>query len=254
MIALTHVPSPRMEDCARTFIERFPIDCSRTLAQHVAYCRALHDCGVEVRTLEINRDWPDAVFIEDTAIVLDELAILASMGAESRRNEPLGLERDLSEYRQVRRIEWPATLEGGDVLRIGRKLLVGLSSRTNSAGVEQLKQIVRPHGYEVILVPVRHCLHLKTACTALPDATLLINRAWVDVNSLGGFDCLNIPESEPWAANVALVSDKVLVSADHVQTASLIRERGFEVREANISEFAKAEGGVTCLSLLFEDH
>ena len=250
MIAITHVPSPKMEECERTFVTRTPIDYKRATRQHEEYCRMLRACGAEVVTLDINRDLPDCAFVEDTAIVLDEVAVLASMGAESRRAEPAGIELELGKYREIHRVQTPATIEGGDVLCVGRKLLVGLSSRTNRAGVNALEAVVRRYGYEIVLVPVRHCLHLKTACTALPDQSLLINPAWIDVRAVRGFELIPVPEAEPWAANVALVGNTVCVAAYHVETGCVIRERGFEVHKINLSEFAKAEGGVTCLSIL----
>jgi len=252
MIAITHVPSPKMEQCERTFVARAPIDYGRATRQHVEYCRVLEACGVDVVTLDVNRDQPDCVFVEDTAIVLDEVAVLASMGAESRRAEPSGVALELAKYRELHRVTAPATIEGGDVLCVGRKLLVGLSTRTTRAGVNALEAVVRRYGYEIVLVPVRGCLHLKTACTVLPDQSLLVNPAWFDVRVVRGFECVPVPESEPWAANVALVGGGVCVAADHVETVGVIRERGCEVCTVDLSEFAKAEGGVTCLSILLQ--
>src|SRR5207245_7427420 len=175
MLALTHLPSPRINNAERTYVAPSAVGYDRALRQHADYCQMLHRCGLSVRTLDVNRDWPDCVFIEDTAIVLDEIAVLASMGVESRRAEPAGIEPVLKEYRQVYRLEPGETLEGGDVLQIGHTLLVGLSSRTNSAGVTALEAIVRRHNYRVIPVAVRQCLHLTTACTALPDGTVVLN-------------------------------------------------------------------------------
>jgi len=210
----------------------------------------LREFGVEVRTLNTNLDLPDCVFVEDTAIVLDEVAVLASMGTEARRAEPGGVELELRKHREIERIEPPATIEGGDVLRVGRRLLAGLSSRTNAAGVNALEEIVRAHGYEVIPVPVRRCLHLKTACTALPDERLLVNPEWLDMQALREFEVACVPRTEPWAANMSIVGTRVCVAAGHPQTAGLIRQFGFDVRAIDVSEFAKAEGGVTCLSIL----
>ena len=202
-------------------------------------------------TLDVNRDLPDCVFVEDTAIVLDEAAVLASLGIGSRRAEPAGIEPVLRKYREIQRIEQPATIEGGDVLRVGRTLLVGLSSRTNAAGVSALRAIVGRYGYSVVPVRVRQCLHLKTACTALPNERLLVNPALLEAEVLRGFEWVRIPEEEPWAANVALVGSNVCVAAEHQRTAELVRKLGFAVQTIDLSEFAKAEGGVTCLSILF---
>jgi dimethylargininase len=251
MLALTHVPSPRLQHGLRTHVERASVDFERARQEHTAYCDLLRRCGVAVRELNVNGELPDAVFIEDTAVVLDEVAILASMGNEDRRAELAGIEPLLRQYRNVRRVELPATLEGGDVLRVGRTLLVGLSSRTNAAGIEMLADIVLPHGYGVSALPVRDCLHLKTACTALPDGSLIVNPAWLDTQAVRDFKCLNVPPDEPWAANTLTVGEKVCIVAGNTKTAELLRGHGFAVETAELSEFAKAEGGITCLSLLF---
>lgn len=248
MLALTHVPSPGIERGERSFVERRPIHYPRALRQHAAYRRTLEEGGCEVRLLDGNADHPDAVFIEDTAVVLDEVAILASMGAESRRPELAAIEPELRRYREVRRIELPATLEGGDVLRVGRTLLVGETARTNRAGIEALAELTRPCGYTVRAAVPRGCLHFKSACTALPDGRLLANPAWID--PIPGFEMLPVPPEEPDAANLLLLEDTVILSAAFPRTADLIRSLGFPVRTVDLSEFALAEGAATCLSLL----
>jgi dimethylargininase len=242
-----------MQHGQRTHVGREAIDYQRAVRQHAEYCRMLGRRGVEVRTLEVNRGLPDCVFIEDTAVVFDEVAVLASMGAESRRAEPAGIEPELRKHREVHRIETPATVEGGDVLQLGRTLLIGISCRTNLAGAAALESIARRYGYRTVPVVVHECLHLKTACTALPDGTLLVNPAWVDTQALRGFEVIRIPDAEPWAANTLPIGRTVCMAAEHGQTADLIRERGFDVETAELSEFAKAEGGITCLSILFND-
>jgi dimethylargininase len=173
------------------------------------------------------------------------------MGAPSRRDEPAAVEPELLRHRTtIARIDAPATLEGGDVLRVGRTLFVGATARTNAEGLAALRAIAGPLGYDVRSVRVDGCLHLKTACTALPDGTLLVNPAWIDARDLAGFEVLHVAEGEPDAANVALVGARVLMGAGHKRTTQLIRARGFEVDVIDLSEFAKAEGCVTCLSIL----
>jgi dimethylargininase len=253
MLALTHLPSPRINDAERSYVAQTRIDYDRAIRQHANYCQMLHRCGLSVQTLDVNHDLPDCVFIEDTAIVLDEVAVLASMGAESRRAEPAGIEPVLKEYRQVHRLEPGATLEGGDVLQVGRTLLVGLSSRTNSAGVTSLEAIVRRYGYRVVPVTVQQCLHLKSACTALPEGTLLVNPAWLEMQALSSFDFIAVPVEEPLAADILVIAQQVCVPDENVRTAELIRQRGFEVETVDLSEFAKADGGITCLSILLQD-
>ena len=252
MIAITHQPSPHMQACERTFVPHLPIDFDLAAEQHAAYCQALADCGAQVRTLNVNSALPDCTFIEDTAVVLDEVAILCSMGTPSRQTEPASIEPVLREYRPIERIPLPATLEGGDVLRIGRRLLVGQSNRTNAAGIAALQGIAARFGYLVTSIPVHGSLHLKTACTALRDGRLLVNPAWIDLRLLDDFSLIPVPAGEPWGANLCLAGHTVLLPAVHVQTAQLISELGFAVKTVEISEFSKAEGGVTCLSLVFE--
>src|SRR5262245_38512175 len=251
MLALVHAPTAGLATGQRTHVSREPIDFRLAQAQHATYCQALADCGAKVRCVAVNRDEPDGVFLEDTAIIWDEVAILCSMGTEARRDEPPAIEAILSEYREVRRIELPATIEGGDVLRIGRKLLVGLSSRTSAVGIDALAEIAMPLGYQVVAVPVQGCLHLKTACTALPDGRLLVNPAWIDANALSGHKIVKIPRSEPWAANTLPIGQRVILPAAYAHTANLLHRLGFEPLPVDVSEFAKAEGGVTCLSLIF---
>jgi dimethylargininase len=250
MIAITHVPSPNLSRCELTHVKRSAIDYSRACEQHAAYRETLEKCGATVVTLDVNRDLPDCCFVEDTAVVLDEIAILTPMGTQLRRGEPAGIEPELRKYRDVVRINLPATLEGGDVLHAGRTLFVGVTARTNPAGVEALAAIARRFAYRVVPASVKGCLHLQTAVTALDDWTLLVNPAWLDVHELSGFDFVRVPAAEPWAANVARVGTKIVAAAGYPRTADLICGRGYEVRMVDVSEFAKAEGGVTCLSLL----
>ena len=242
-----------MADCQLTFVARSAIDYERAMRQHADYCRALSDCGATVRTLDVNAALPDCVFVEDTFVVLDEVAIRCNLGAPSRRAEVAGIEPELTRLRPIERVEFPATLEGGDVLRIGRTLLVGLSSRTNAAGVETLARIGTGFGYNVRAIPVRGCLHLKTACTALPDGRLLVNLVWLDINSLRDFEQVCVPDAEPWGANIVCLANSVIAAAENVQTVDLVRNLGFDVRTVELDEFAKAEGGVTCLSMLLRD-
>jgi dimethylargininase len=249
MLALVHAPSPALAAGQRTHVAQQQIDLRLAQSQHAAYCQALAACGLTVRWLNVNRDAPDGVFLEDTAIVLDEIAILCSMGTAARRREPLAIEPILRECRELRRIEMPAMIEGGDVLRIERTLLVGLSSRSNAAGAAALALLVEPLGYQVRAIPVLDCLHLKTACTALPDGRLLVNRSWLEISALQNYDCIDVPADEPWAANTLPIGQRVMLPAAHRQTAGLLARLGFEPVPVQLSEFAKAEGGVTCLTL-----
>jgi dimethylargininase len=252
LIAVTHTPSPRLQEGERTYVDATAVDSARALRQHADYCDALRSCGAEVITLDTNRQLPDCVFVEDTAIVLDEVAVMMSMGAESRRAEPAGIEPTLRRFRAIERVVLPATIDGGDVVRLGRTLYVGESPRTNAAGIVTLRAIVERSGYAVIGVPVLECLHLKTACSALPDGRLLVNREWIDVSPLPSGSLLDVPAAEPWAGDVLVIGDRVIASDAFPGTARLLERCGFDVVQVAVSEFAKVEGGVTCLSLVFE--
>ncbi len=250
-VALVRPPSSELAHGERTFLERTSIDVSEATRQHDAYCRLLAQLGAIVIELERVDHLPDAVFVEDTAVVLDEVAIVSHLGVASRRPEADLIEPVLRRWRPTVRIVPPATLEGGDVLRIGRRLWVGLSRRTNASGIEALRALVEPLGYEVTPVRVSHCLHLKTACCPLPDGKLLVNPKWVDISVFAALDCLPVPPKEPWGANVLAIGNAVVVSDTNPQTASLLREQGYAVHPVRISELAKAEAGVTCLALCF---
>jgi len=252
LIAITNLPSLRMQEGERTYVPDSRVDYARGREQHAGYRDALTSCGADVIALEVNREMPDGVFVEDTAIVLDEIAVMMSMGAPSRRGEPLGIEPVLRAHRPVARVSLPATIDGGDVVRAGRSLYVGLSPRTNAPAVEALREIVRPYGYQVTAVPVRGCLHLKTACSALADGRFLVNRDWIDVSPLPESRLVGVPAREPWAGDVLVVRDRIIVSDAFPETARLLVDEGFATIPVSVSEFAKVEGGVTCMSLVFE--
>jgi dimethylargininase len=251
LIAITHVPSPRLDAGERTYVGRDPIDFRLALEQHAAYQDRLRWCGAQVIRLDVNLELPDCVFVEDTAIVLDEIAVMMSMGAESRRGELAGIERELGKHREIERVMLPATIDGGDVVRCGRTLYVGESPRTNAEGISALRDVVRHYGYAVTGVPVRECLHLKSGCSALPDGSFLVNADWIDVSPLPADRLAQVPPEEPWAGDVLVIAEQIIVADSCPRTADALRARGWNVIPAPISEFAKAEGGVTCMSLVF---
>ena len=251
MIALTHVISPNIDQCELTFLERSPINQKRALEQHEHYCELLRDCGLEVIELSMNRSFPDSTFIEDTAVVFDELAIMASMGIESRRGEVPGVESVLGYYRDIQHIRLPATLEGGDVLRLEKKVFVGISPRTNISGSETIKEILEPLGYQVIPLAVNRCLHLKSACVDVDDETLLVNPRWLDLQPLRDFRIIPVPEDEPAAVNSLRIDSTICVHSGHRKTIDLLGNLKFSVKVVDISELLKAEAGMTCSSIIF---
>src|SRR5215210_6744014 len=205
IVALTREPARALDACELTYREREPIDAGAAAAQHRSYRGALEACGARVVTLPAVGELPDSVFVEDTAIVLDEVAVLTRPGVESRRGEVSLIEPEVARLRRVVRVEPPATLEGGDVLRLGRTLYVGLSPRTNAEGAAALRRLGAPHGYEVVTVEPQGCLHLKTGCSAIDDETVLVNPEWVDPAVFRGLEVLAVDAAEPWAANVLSV-------------------------------------------------
>ena len=252
LIALTRGVSETIANCELQELEREPIDVAKAIAQHRCYERCLEELGARVIALAAEPRFPDAVFVEDPAIVLDEIAILTRMGAESRRGEGLSIAEALTRFRPLHWLEAPATLEGGDVLLVDKTVYVGQSRRTNSEGIRQLTNLVTRLGYEVIPVPLRDCLHLKSACCYLGDHTLIANRPWIDASLFSGFRILDVPEEEPRAANVLRASATLLLPDAFPRTRELLEISGFQVRTVDVSELAKAEAGVTCSSILFE--
>jgi dimethylargininase len=251
LVAITREISPRMSECQLTYLARAPIDVSRAAEQHQAYEKSLESLGCRVTSLPAEPELPDSVFVEDVAVVFDELAILARPGAESRRAEVASVGKALEPHRKLGRIEAPGTLDGGDVLTAGKQVFVGLSRRTNQAGIEQMRALLAPHGYSVESVPVERCLHLKSAVTQVAERTLLINPAWLDRRAFRDFEWIEVDSEEPFAANALLLNGAVIFPAGYARTGKRLQERGIRVVPVEVSELAKAEGGVTCCSLIF---
>jgi dimethylargininase len=252
LTAITRAVSPAVVHCELTFVARQPIDLAKACEQHHAYEKLLEKLGTRVISLPAEPALPDSMFVEDPAIVLDELAVILSLGTETRRLEAASLAHVLAKFRKLEYVTLPGTLEGGDVLRIGRKLYAGLSTRTNAEGIRQLTAILAPHGYEVIAVPVTGCLHLKSAVTYIGRNTLLANRAWFDNTPLASYDWVDVDPAEPHAANALALGETILFPASFPRTRARLEARGFHVTPLDISELQKAESGLTCSSLLFD--
>lgn len=251
-IAITRTVSRALEHCELTHLARRPIELALARRQHAAYEQALRDAGCEVRQLAEQPEHPDSVFVEDTVIVLDEIAVITRPGAASRRGETASMATALAGLRELRQVEAPGTLDGGDVLRLDRTLYVGASARSNADGVAQLARLVAPFGYRVEAVPLRDCLHLKSAVTRVSADRLLLNPAWVEARHFPGFDAVQVDLAESHAANAVLVGDVVVYPLSCPRTADALRQLGIEVRGVDMSETEKAEGGVTCCSVIFD--
>jgi len=264
--ALVRPPTTALARCALTHVDRRPIDAARAAAQHREYVRALEEAEARVVSLAAEPELPDAPFVEDTAVIVDGLPILARPADEPRRREVPSVAQALAGLAAgstpIAQITAPGTLEGGDVLAVGTTLFVGISGRTNREGARQLGEILERIGHDrrhrVVEVPLTGCLHLKTAVTLVAPGLLLANPGWVDVGvfeqafggSSDGIEILFVDPKEPFAANTLTVGAALLASASHPRTLDLLERRGLAPRPVDISELEKAEAGLTCLSLV----
>jgi len=250
-IALTRNVSPAIVNCELTHLERVPIDYETARAQHDEYLAALRSLRLEIQALPAEPDLPDSVFVEDTAIVLDECALITRPGADSRKPETRSIARALAPYRTLLQIQSPGTVDGGDVLRLDQTLYVGLSTRTSVDAVRQMSEALAPFGYNVQTASVTGCLHLKSAVTQVAADTLLINPDWARKSDFPGWNFIEIDPHEPFAANALLVGDRLVYPSGYPGTRARLEAAGLDLILVNASELAKAEGGVTCCSLIF---
>ena len=250
MIAVTRDVSPRFNECEITHIERTPIDVDVAQAQHHEYVQVLKALGCDVFELHAEPDLPDSVFVEDTAFILPELAVITRPGADSRRPETESIIRALTPFVKRVQLQPPATLDGGDVLVLGKQIFIGLSTRSNREAIDQLNELLAKSGYSVTGVQMHDCLHLKSAVTRVDDSTLLINPNWVDTHHFEEFDWIEIDSSEPFAANCLPIGNTIIYPTAFPKTCTKLEQAGFNVVKIDVSELAKAEGAVTCCSLI----
>lgn len=251
-IALTRAVSPELVNCELTHLQRTPIDYELAVQQHAAYEDALREMGFTVRRLPETPDLSDSVFVEDTAVVFPELAIITRPGAESRRPETETMARVLKEYRDLHHIQPPGTIDGGDVLVLGKEVYIGLSRRTNKEAIRQVSEILEPKGYRVTAVPITKCLHLKTAVSFVDEELLLINPEWVSPETFPGYRCEPVDPDEPYGANLIRHKNYALCPKAFPRTAEWLSGLGCDVILVDQSELAKAEAGLTCCSVLID--
>jgi dimethylargininase len=251
LVAVTRAVSPAIGECELTHLAREPIDLAKAVAEHAVYEETLRSLGAKVVHAPPEPGLPDAVFVEDTALVFNETAVMTRPGSPTRRREVDSMARVLSTYRTLRGIEAPGTLDGGDVMVAGRKVYVGLSSRTNREGIAQLETHLSEWGYEVIPVPVTGCLHLKSAVTQVADNLLLMNDRWVRPEGFAAMEVVTVAPAEPDGANALRIGAAVIYPAHHPDTAERLDRAGVRVVPVPCGELAKAEGGVTCCSVVF---
>ncbi|RPJ20208.1 MAG: dimethylargininase [Chloroflexi bacterium] len=251
-IAITREVSPRFDECEITHIERTPIDLNTARAQHCGYINALRQLGCEVIELPAEADLPDSVFVEDTAFILPEVAVITRPGADSRKPETESIIRALSPHLKLVHVCEPGTVDGGDVLVLGKSIFVGLSTRSNQPAIDQLNELLRDYGYTVTGVELHDCLHLKSAVSRVDDKTLLINKKWVDTFHFENFDLIEVDPSELNAANCLPIGEFIIFPTAFPKTRAKLEERGYKVVSVDVSELAKAEGAVTCCSLIIQ--
>ena len=251
-LAITREISPRFNECELTYRERTPIDLDRARAQHHGYVDALKQAGCTVLELPFEADLPDSVFVEDTAFILPQAAVITRPGADSRKPETESIAQALSPHIELIHINEPATVDGGDVLVIGQKIYIGQSTRSNQDAIDQLNEKLRSYGYSVSGVPLKDCLHLKSAVTRIDDHTLLINKNWVNADLFAEFDLIEVDETEPDGANCLPVGNTIVYAAAFPKTRQKLESRGYKVVSVEVDELAKAEGAVTCCSLILD--
>ncbi len=250
--AVTRAISPRFNECELTHLARAPIDLDLARAQHRQYEDALRALGVRVISLDAEPNLPDSVFVEDTAIVLPECAIITRPGADSRKPETESVIPALAAYRSLRIIQPPGSVDGGDVLVLGKTVFVGLGTRSNESAIAQMQAFLAPYGYTVNGVPIQGCLHLKSAVTQVGRNMLLLNPDWVSASHLPGWQVIEVHPGEPAAANAVLVGEAVIYPAHYPQTQARLAAAGIRLVIVAATEVAKAEGAVTCCSIIFE--
>jgi len=240
-----------MGNCELAYVARVPIDIGRARRQHGAYCDTLSELGWTLIRLPASPDLPDSVFVEDTAVVTGDLAILTNPGAASRLPEVIAVAEVIGKFRQTSEIRAPATLDGGDVLFLERDIWVGVGARTNVQGTDTLRAMLEPHGFAVHAAQPRGCLHLKSAVTRAGPDCLVVNPNWIDPRVFSGWRIVEVDLAESFAANVLWLGDVTLVAAAYPRTRDRLEASGVQCQAIDMSELAKAEGALTCCSILF---
>jgi dimethylargininase len=251
-LAITRKISPRFNECEITHIDRTPINMEIAEIQHNEYIKALQALNCDVIELPAEKDLPDSVFVEDTAFILPEVAVITNPGADSRKPEIDTIIQALLPHKKLVQVTAPATVDGGDVLALGKNIYIGLSTRSNQHAVEQLNILLKDFGYQVFGIKLTDCLHLKSAVTKVDDKTLLINPNWVDSSRFTGFDLIPIHASEDFAANCLPINGHIIYPTSFPHTQKLLEAKGYKIKNVHLDELAKAEGAVTCCSLIID--
>jgi len=243
-------PVPDSYDrCVRTNVEK--IDVAFAKRQHAEYCKALKKLGLKLIWIEGDNTLPDSCFVEDTAVILGEKAIICNMKVKSRVKEVVEVAIALEKLKEIHYVKPPATIDGGDVLRIEDKVFVGLTTRTNLYAVHQLREILENSNLEIVLVKVHNVLHLKSACTYLGDNYVVLSKGHFDTDVLRDYKRIMVSRGEEYVADCLAVNGTVLMARGYPKTKKLVEKEGFFVKELEVSEFRKGEGALTCLSIIW---
>ncbi|MFH0760851.1 MAG: arginine deiminase family protein [Bacteroidota bacterium] len=239
------------QKCVTTFHNKRKINVALAKQQHQQYCETLSSLGLKLIRIEADDTLPDCCFTEDTVIVFDVFAVITIPGAPSRIPETIEIEKTLSRLKTIVHITKPGTIEGGDVLRIGKKIFIGNSGRTNEEGIRQVASVIKHKGYQVIPVKIRNALHLKSVCTYLGNGCIILAEGYLDEKIFSEYDKIIVPKGEEYCANCLVVNGSVLIPKGFPKTKKIIENNGFPIIEIEMSEIEKAEGALTCLSVIF---
>jgi dimethylargininase len=234
-----------------TFHDKQKIDVALAKQQHQQYSRTLSSLGIKLIRIEADDTLPDCCFTEDTVIVFDDYAIITIPGATSRIPETIEIEKTLSPLKTIVHIKKPGTIDGGDVLKIGKIFFIGNSARTNEEGIRQVASVIKHKGYQVIPVKIWNTLHLKSVCTYLGNGCIILAEGYLDEKVFSEYDKIIVPKEEEYSANCLVVNGSVLIPKGFPKTKKLIENKGFPIIELEMSEIEKAEGALTCLSVIF---
>jgi dimethylargininase len=250
-VAVTRELTAAIGNCELTFLHRSAIDFALAQQQHRDYQSALSSLGCEVVVVPAPPGLADSVFIEDTALVLDDIAVMLRPGVASRQPEVAGVAEVLQQYKPLKAIEPPGTIDGGDLLRVGNRIFAGLSTRSNQSGIQQLRDIVSDFGMTVETVETTKCLHLKSAVSEVAPGTLLINTDWISSLAFKDFEMIPVDKEETHAANALRIGKNLIYPSSFPRTMDALVNRGIDVLPVDLTELQKAEGAVTCCSLIF---
>lgn len=252
--AIVRIPGNNFAD-GETSNQFGPPDFKKTLSQHELYRQALENCGLKLHVLKSEDDFPDAPFVEDTAVLAKEFALITNPGADSRKGEVNSIQKALTNHYDIfEQIKLPGTLDGGDICQVDKHFFIGVSNRTNEIGATQLGEIVLKYGYSSEVIDIRQMpvlLHLKSGMSYLGDNTLVLVQDLFYRSEFANYQKIKVNPAEDYAANCVRINDFVLFAAGFPVLASVLENLGYHLQIIDMTEFQKMDGGLSCLSLRF---